>query len=58
MKQHEAIKRILMAIAELQDYSTSQGPLEAASADEAITKLEEVIEAIQKHQLEYTPFAA
>ena len=47
-----------MAIAELQDYSTSQGPLEAASADEAITKLEEVIEAIQKHQLEYTPFAA
>jgi len=47
-----------MAIAELQDYSTSQGRLERTSADEAITMLEEVIEAIQKRQLEYTPFAA
>ena len=58
MKKEEAIKRILVAIAELQDYSTSQDPLERTSADEAITMLEEVIEAIQKRKLAYTSFAA
>jgi hypothetical protein len=54
MKKEEAIKRILMAIAEL----ASQGPRERTSAGEAITMLEEVIEVIPKRQLEYTPFAA
>jgi hypothetical protein len=58
MTKDEAIKRILLAIAELQDYSASQGPLESMSADEAITMLEEVAEAIHNRQLEYTPFAA
>jgi hypothetical protein len=58
MTKDEAIKRILWAIAELQDYSASQGPMERTSADEAITMLEEVVEAIQKRQLEYAPFAA
>lgn len=58
MTKDQAIHRIQVAISELRDYSASQGPLDRTSADEAITMLEEVIEALQKRRLDYTPFAA
>jgi hypothetical protein len=58
MTKDQAIHRIQTAIAELRDYATIQSPVGCTSANEAITKLEEVIEAVQKRQLEYTPFAA
>ena len=54
MTKDEAIKRILFASAEL----ASQGPMDRTRADVAITLLEEVIEALQKRQQEYTPFAS
>ena len=57
MTKDEATHRLLKAISELQDYSASQGPLERTSADEAISMLEEVIEALQKRQMEYPSFA-
>ena len=58
MTTDQAIHRIQVAISELRDYSASQGPLDRTTADEAITMLEEVIEALQKRRLDYTPFAA
>jgi hypothetical protein len=36
----------------------SPPPIDRTRAGVAITMLEEVIEALQKRQLEYTPFAA
>ena len=46
------MKRVLFAIAEL----ASPGPVDR-TVDAAITMLEEVIEVLQKRQLDYTPFA-
>jgi hypothetical protein len=53
MTKDEAIRRILFALAEL----ASQGPRDRQSADNAITMLEEVVEAIQnrKHQISQNP---
>jgi hypothetical protein len=58
MTKDQAIRRIQVAISELHDYSASQSPIDRTAADEAITMLEEVIEALQKRRLERTPFAA
>src|SRR6516162_7084441 len=58
MTKDQAIHRIQVAISELRDYSASQSPMDRTTADEAITMLEEVIDAIQKRRLDYTPFAA
>jgi hypothetical protein len=58
MTKDQAIQRIQVAISELRDYSASQSPMDRTTADEAITMLEEVIEALQKRRLDYTPFAA
>ena len=54
MTKDQAIKRIPFAIAEL----ASPSPMDRTTADAAIAMLEEVIEALQKRQPEYTLFAA
>ena len=46
-------RRLLIAISELHRLSASQHPLGGSTPDDAITMLEEVIEALQKCQMEY-----
>jgi hypothetical protein len=52
MTKDQAIYRIQVAVSELRDYSASKGPLDRTLADEAISMLEEVMEAIQNRQLD------
>lgn len=58
MTKNEAIQRIQVAIGELRVCSASRNPFEASTANDAIFMLQSVIDALEKHRLEYTPFVA
>jgi hypothetical protein len=59
MTKDQAIHRIRIAISELRRVCGSQGALGDGTPEGAIRMLEEVVEAIQKDQLEHkTPHAA
>ena len=52
MTKDQAIHRIQIAVSELREYAVIQGTVGRTSANEAITALEELREAIQKRQLD------
>jgi polysaccharide deacetylase 2 family uncharacterized protein YibQ len=52
MTKDQAIRRIQAAISELQNYAIIQAPIGRRTATEAITMLQELMEAIQKRQLD------
>jgi hypothetical protein len=52
MTKDQAIHRIQIAVSELREYAVIQGTVGRTTADEAITMLEELKEAIQKRQLD------
>jgi hypothetical protein len=52
MTKDQAIYRIQVVVSELQNYAIIQAPVGRTTANEAITMLEELRDAIQKRQLD------
>ena len=55
MKSEQAITKIRVAISELRGYHANQR--DRMMAEEAIQQLQDVVDAIKKHELEYTHYA-